>query len=114
MSAYGGKADVPGMTLKSPLIARSGSWPCRVARRPTYEFLEASLLLGIVFSSQAIGEDLIPPSALLQHSEPFVEAITHLLVSGDLLAKSPFQNSVGGLLCRHQMLKERLPWRLTM
>jgi hypothetical protein len=28
--------------------------------------------------------------------------------------KSPFQNSVGGLLCRHQMLKERLPWRLTM
>jgi hypothetical protein len=30
------------------------------------------------------------------------------------IAKSPFQNSVGGLLCRHQMLKERLPWRLTM
>jgi hypothetical protein len=28
--------------------------------------------------------------------------------------KSPFQNSVGGLLYRHQMLKERLPWRLTM
>ncbi len=24
MSAYGGKADVPGMTLKSPLIAKSG------------------------------------------------------------------------------------------
>ena len=29
-------------------------------------------------------------------------------------SKSPFQNSVGGLLCRHEMLKERLPWRLTM
>ena len=46
-----------------------------------------SLLLDIVLSGQAIGYHLIPSPALLQHSEPFVEPITHLFVSRDLLAK---------------------------